>query len=273
VLRLVLALALLSAAPVQASDFWDEVRTPGLRDWNQDIRRARAALRARRLEQARTAANTAVERLPDRSEGYVVRGIALGELGDLDGAARDLARALELDEAALDESLDGARAAEILSRHGEYELAAEVLGRVLGRMRAGSGRRALYGLYGDVLLTLGPARADDAVRAYREALRNARYDPRASLGLALALYRQGDRLESLDLARAVAARGRLDALLGSLTVPDAERAARRGLALQAIDDLPGARTAWTEAGTDGTWGEKNQQALEALRAPARRGRR
>ena len=257
----------------RASDFWDEVRTPGLRVWREDLARARLALRARRFVQAREAATLAIQTLPERAEGYVVRARVSAEQGVVEGAREDLLAALERDESSLDSPEDGTPAAEVLARAGDYETAARVLQRVLGRMRSGGSRRMLYGLYGDVLMSLGPERLVDAVRAYREALRAARHDPRSSLGLALALRRtpdaDRDAPEWRDLARTVAARGRVEALLASLPIPDAERAARRAITLEAMDDVAGAVEAWA-AVDEGVWASHAADQAGELTTPRRR---
>ncbi len=240
-------------APAAASDFWDEVRHPGLRAWRQDIAQARLALRAHRFREAMAAANAAVARLPEQAEGYVVRALAAAQLGAPEDACRDLRRALELDPASLDDPLDAGRAAQILAGRGDFEAAARVLRRALARMREGHSRRALYTLYGDVLSALGPAHNADAIRAYREALRTAQRDPRASLGLALALYREDAQgTEWRALARSVAARGRLEILLGGLALSEADRQARRAVLAEAIGDEAAARAAWGAA-QSGPW--------------------
>jgi tetratricopeptide (TPR) repeat protein len=254
-LAFALALLALGSAPVRGSEFWDEVKTPGLRAWRQDVARARTALRARRLAQAREAASAAIARLPDRAEAWLVRGLAAGEAGELSAARDDLLRARELDAGALDDATDGARAGELLARAGSHEVAADVLGRVLARMRSSQGRHGLYGLYGDALSVLGPERREDAERAYREALRDSAHDPRATLGLALVLLRGGDDLEWRELGRRIAALGRLDALLLGLDVPETERAARRAVVLEAVGDTAGARAAWAIAAREGAWAD------------------
>ncbi len=258
-LAFALALLALGSAPVQGSEFWDEVKTPGLRAWRQDVARARTALRARRLAQAREAASAAIARLPDRAEAWLVRGLAAGEAGELQAARDDLLRARELDAGALDDATDGAtdgaRAGELLARAGSHEVAADVLGRVLARMRSSQGRHGLYGLFGDALSVLGPERREDAERAYREALRDSAHDPRATLGLALVLLRGGDDLEWRELGRRIAALGRLDALLLGLDVPETERAARRAVVLEAVGDTAGARAAWAIAAREGAWAD------------------
>lgn len=256
--------ATLAASSAHASDFWDEVRTPGLTAYRADVESARNALGARRLSQAATLATEATARLPNRPEAFVVRGFARGEAGDVEAATADLLHAIELDESALDEPSIGGRAAEFLARGAHPDVAARVLSRVLGRMRVSALRQVVYALYGDVLLTQGPEHLQEALRAYREAVRgNA--TPRAELGLALALRRAGDENEWLELARNVAAHGRLDALLESLPVPDTEREARRALVLEATGDMAGARGAWDLA-RGGAWDASAEATLERLRS-------
>ena len=256
-------LATLATSSAHASDFWDEVRTPGLTAYRADVETARNALGARRLAQATTLATEAIARLPDRPEAFVVRGFAKGEAGEVEAVTEGLLRALELDASALDDPSAGSRAAELLARGAHLDAAAEVLARVLGRMHASALRQTVYALHGDVLLSRGPEHLQDALRAYREAVRgNA--TPRAELGLALALYRAGDEAEWSALARSVAAHGRLDPLLENLPVPDTEREARRALVLEATGDTAAARGAW-DLSRGGAWDAAVQATLERLR--------
>ncbi|MAQ15095.1 MAG: hypothetical protein CMN30_09925 [Sandaracinus sp.] len=252
------------AAPAAASDFWDEVREPGSRAYAEEVRQARRALRSRERTRAAQLARSAIERLPERPEARVVLGLALGPEDPATGA-EELARALSTDPGALDDESDGADAADVLARGGRYELAADLMGRLLGRMRAGAARQNLYVLYGDVLGLRGPEHLDDAERAYREALRAVPHEPRASIGLALVLHRRGDDTDEWRrLAERVAARGRVESLLASLPLPDAERAARRALVLTAIGDRSGARSAWDLA-REGAWTDHATRSSEALR--------
>ncbi len=266
--QLALLALLLCATPEVAqadSDFWDEVRRPGTRVYREEVTRARRALRARRFNRAAQLAQDASERLPDRPEAHVVLGLARGELGDNEGGAEALERALDLDPAALDDPLDGGQGADLLARAGHHDRAGVLLGRLLGRMSEGPNRQNLYVLYGDVLSVLGPERLSDAERAYREALRAVAHDPRAAIGLALVLHRQnGDEDEWRQLAELVATRGRVDELLNSLPIPDSERFARKAVALLAIGDRGGARSAWDHA-REGVWADHAARASEALR--------
>jgi tetratricopeptide (TPR) repeat protein len=237
-----------------ASEFWDEVKTPGLREWRQHVADARAALSAGRFDDALHEADQAVARLPERAEGQVVRARALGELSQMEAAVAGFERALELDPSSLDRVEDGAHAAQIVAGAGSYVLAARILPRVLGRMNDNAHRGDLYALHGDVSMSLGPDRLRDAVLAYREAARGSgRNNRRVSLGLALALARQGEWFEAHDLARDAAAGGALDGVLAALPIPEPERAARRALVLEATGDRSSADAAWREAATDSPW--------------------
>ena len=247
------------------SDFWAEVRQPGTRAYREAVERADRALRARSFNRAAQLAKGAAEGLPERPDAYVIQGLALGELGQPEASAEALERALALAPSSLDDPYYGARAAAFLARAGHHERAAELLGRLLGRMADGPNRQNLYVLYGDVLSVLGPERLSDAERAYREALRAVAHHPRAVIGLALVLHRQnGDEAEWRQLGELVASRGRLDELLRSLPIPEHERAARKAVALTAIGDRRGARSAWDLA-REGPWAEHATRASEALR--------
>lgn len=277
---LALIAALLAARPVaapspaHASDFWDEVKNPGLRRYHRHLSDGRAAAADGRFEGALFEADAAVARLPNGAEGYVLRGRALGELGRLGEAAAAYEHAIGLDLMALSSATEGRKAAEFLAQAGRYELAARVLPNVLGRMRPSSARVELYALYGDVLMSRGPDQVREAISAYREALRRGgAHDPRSALGLALALRRIGEDEEARVVARGVAARGRLGTTLAALPVPEAERAARRAIALMAAGDREGAHRAWEEAAEGEFFREHALRELARLDAAPRDRRR
>ncbi len=249
--------------PAHASDFWDAVRTPGLREYRRNIAAARAALAERNFEIALTQAQEAQTRIADRAEPLVLRALALAGLARPADALEAIRAARQLDETAFDAADDGTAAAQLAAQQGEHELAASVLGRVVGRMaQHNERRRQLYVLYGDVLLSLGPDRLLDAITAYREGARTR--DARALLGLSLAVRRSGDRAESLLLARDAIAGGSAEAVIAALPIPDTEKAARRALALEAASNADGAREAWTAAAQGGPWAS---QATAELAPP------
>jgi tetratricopeptide (TPR) repeat protein len=255
----------IASLPVSASDFWDEVRTPGLGAYRAEVRRARRALESRHWRDALEAARNATEAVPGRAVAHALEARALGELGQPEAFGRAAKRALELDARVFDDPELGADVARIAAESGQHALAARILERVLGRMPITWRRYELYVLYGDMLLNLGPPHLREAILAYREGLRvNRSLRVRAALGLALALRRAGERLEAHDVARQVAGRGRVDALISALPVPPAEKAARRAVALDAIGDLAGARRAWREASHGEHWTAHAQRELRRL---------
>jgi tetratricopeptide (TPR) repeat protein len=268
------AVGLLGAGShAQASDFWDEVKTPGLRQWRRHVADAREAASAGRWPAVLSEAERAIERLDERAPAHVLRGRALGELNRPEEAVAAFERALELSETALDGTEAGSHAALLAAGAGAWELAARILPRVLGRMRVNSQRHDLYALYGDVLMTLGPARLREAVVAYREAVRQGgRGHVRANVGLALALRRAGELLESGDLAREAGRRGRLSSVLSAIPVPEAERAARRAVVHEALGNREEARVGWREAATFEPWRAHAEEQLATMGTPVRRSR-
>ena len=246
----------------RASDFWEEVRTPGLASWRGHVDEAQSALEDRRWSLALEAADRAVATLDERALGHVLRGHALGGLGREQAAVEAFLEALDRDPKSLDGEDHGPAAARIAARAGRYDLAARVLDRVLGRMRVSKERYELYVLYGDVLLARGPKHLGEAILAYREGLRASQHvGVRGGLGLALALLRDGRELEATDLARRAAGQGRVEAAVSALPLPPAEKAARRAVALAAVGDTQGARAAWREAAESEVWGKHARKEL------------
>jgi len=261
-----LALAWL-AVPLPAgadSDFWDEVREPGLRAYRDEVARAEDALARRRFDEAVLRATAAAERLPGRPEAHVVLLTAHGRAGQLREAVLSVERALRASPDALDQADVGELAAGLAARAGSYQLAAELLERQVGRLPEGGRRTRLYLLYGDVLSALGPAHLASAIAAYREVLRQGtRPGARAELGLAICLERGEATVEAGDLARRAAQSGRFEAEIRTAPLPQAEKAARLAIAYLAIGDREGARRAFREAAA-GPWREHAVSELRAL---------
>jgi tetratricopeptide (TPR) repeat protein len=257
--------------PGRASDFWQEVRSPGTRAFRLEVTRGRAALEARRWQEARAAGERAMALRPVRCEGPALMGRALTEMDDVEGAVARFREALEREGTCLRAGEEAARAAEVAAVAGDPALAAEILQGLVATMSEGARRRALYALYGDVLLTLGPDHLEPATRAFREVLRH-QSDARSALGLALALRRAGRPDEAAELARVAAAHGRVDAMVARVPVPTAERAARRAVALEALGDVEGARAAWRTAAEGTVWRRHSEEELHRLRV-ANGGRR
>ncbi|MFW5924963.1 MAG: hypothetical protein ACOCV4_02290 [Myxococcota bacterium] len=270
----ILAVVLSSLAvqtPARASEFWEEVRHPGLGAFRHHVERAQERLRAGNAERALREADRAIDALAGRCEGHLMRGRALGELGSLEAAAEALASAVDRDATCADAPEHGGPAAEVAARAGQYALADAILARTLRLMRGGPERRALYALHGDVLLALGPDRLAEAIRAYEQVLRHQR-SVRAALGLALALRRADRAAEAEVVAREAVTRGRVDALVARLPLPLAEKKARLAVALDVTGDREGARRAWAGASEGPAWRAHARRERERLTPPPAGGR-
>jgi tetratricopeptide (TPR) repeat protein len=249
-----------AAPPATASDFWEEVRSPGLRAFRQHVAHGREARKEQRWSEVLAAGERAEAAQPTRCEGPLLQGWAHAGMGDVEAAVGLLRAAFDLDATCFDAPDEGGPVAEMAAFVGDRTLAVAVLERVLGRMDDGAPRQALYALHGDMLLTLGPDRLADARRAYRQVLRR-QADTRAALGLALALRRAGSPAEADEVARLAAAHGRVDGLVARLPLPESEKAARRAVALEVLGDMEGARQAWQSAAEGSPWREHAEQEL------------
>lgn len=245
-----------------ASDFWDEVREPGISQYRRLTDEAELALRARRLTDALRLSDEAIALIDDAPRGHMIRGLAAGERGAVDDGAQSITRALALDPT----SLDGAfaeRATAVLLRANALIPARSILERAVRSAGPGIQRDTLFATYGDVLQALGPDHLEAAIGAYREALRERGNSGRAQLGLALALRRQGAAISAWRSSAQAAADSTARQLLLSLSLPPAEIESRAALLMEVAEDLMGARTAWERAAT-GPWAIFAQEAAMAL---------
>ncbi|MDH5492965.1 MAG: hypothetical protein OEY14_13505 [Myxococcales bacterium] len=272
------AAGLARSSGARASDFWEEVRNPGMRAHGRDMAAGRAALAERQYAQALTAANRARDRHPERADAHVLRALALSGLGHRQDALEAAREALRLDSAAFDAPHEGGGMATTAAEAGDFALAAEILGRLVRMMRPSGLRRFLYALYADVLSALGPEREQDCVRAYQIATRaRAAVDPRVAIGLAIALHRRGEVERAAELARSAQRVGDLATFLALLPLPEEERAARLAVAAEAAEQSETASEHWARAAAGGPWAEHASAQLERLNeaaaTPPRRGRR
>ncbi len=263
------ALASLWPSAGAASDFWEEVRDPGMPAHRQSIARAISAYRARRYAEAETEARRAIARRADLEEGHRLLALALGALGRDEDAIPHIVRARELDATAFDDPIDGTVATRIAVRAERWALAGDLLHRLLAAMAADPTRRSLFTDRGDVLQTLGPSALPASIGAYEAALRDGRgFEPRAALGLALALHRSGRAAEAAPLVQQAIASGRIEPVLSAVAAPAAERSARLALVHEASGRIEEAKAAWREAAARLEWAEHaNAQAarLEGAR--------
>ena len=107
----------------------------------------------------------------------------------------------------------------------------------------------------------GPELLDQALSAYREAIRSSGGTPQAKLGFALAMRRAGE--EGWRPLAQEAANSMARQLLLTLDLPESERSARAALLLELEGDRTGARNAWDQA-RDGPWQEMAAEAGRAL---------
>lgn len=259
---LFLASVAIMSSTASASDFWDEVRDPGISQYRRLMEEAELALRARRLTDALSLADQAIALIDDAPKAHLIRGLAVGERGAVDDGARSIARALALDPT----SVDGAfteRATAVLLRANALSAARSILERAVRSAAPGTQRDVLFATYGDVLQALGPEHLEAAITAYREALRATGQSGRAQLGLALALRRQGAAISAWQSSAQAAADSTARQLLLSLSLPPAEVESRAALLMEVAGDALGAKAAWGRAIT-GPWTRFAQDAGAAL---------
>jgi tetratricopeptide (TPR) repeat protein len=244
-----------------ASDFWDEVRSPGLAAQRAHVARGRHALAQNQTELALQHADAAIARRPERADGHVLRGRALGALARHGEAAAAFEQALARDPHALDADSDAAAAAQSALIVDRSDLALRTIAGSIARSRDARARGQALLIMADALHAHGPGELRRAIAAYREALVDGGHDKQALLGLALALHRAGERDEALALAQ------RAGVKPDPTWLPGHEYAARMALWLLAIGDRGAAEQAWARAAEGGhAWSEHARQALALTRA-------
>lgn len=257
------------ARPVFASDFWDEVRTPGLRAYVQLVSNARRSFNAAQHTAALATADEAHALLPSRCEALVVRGRALASLARVADAREAFAEALRRSPDCLDDTQDANAAARSAAEAGDYALASRILSHAVDREAPGAVRASLYVLLGDAEQAQGPDHLRAAVQAYRAGLRTSNADLRSRAGLALALRRQDQRTDAQSaLGSILSTGGRIGTAFATARtfLPATEVAAREAILLEALHDEAGARDAWTRAALDGPWSAFANGELRTLAA-------
>jgi len=246
---------------VRASDFWDEVRSPGLAAQRAHVARGRDALARNQAELALQHADAAIARRPERADGHVLRGRALGALARHGEATAAFEQALAHDAHALDADGDAAAAAQSALIVDRPDLAIQTMAGSLARIRDARARSLALLILADALQAQGPGELRRAIAAYREALVDVSHEKQAMLGLALALHRAGEHDEALALAQ------RAGVKPDPTWLPRHEHAARMALWLLAIGDRPAAEQAWARAAEGGhAWGNHARSALALTRA-------
>lgn len=247
-------LVLGAANTASASDFWDDVRTPGRAAARALGREARRALAEGRLEEALSTSKRIISLDSKTADNHVILGRVLSAMSHYREASTAFHRALALSPRALDHAGYGADAAKSACRAGDYPLAATILRRLVSHVPPGAQRDGLFALQGDVLLALGPDSLRRALTAYEHALRDATTpDAMLQLGLAVALMRAGHDADALKRVPSVTRKGRLRDTIERLPLPPTERQARLALLLEARGNRAAARRAWGLAAEAGPW--------------------
>jgi tetratricopeptide (TPR) repeat protein len=245
-----------------ASDFWDEVRNPGLAAQKTHLRRAEQALQQNQADRALAEAEGAAADCFACAPAFVVQGRALAALGRLGEAVVAFEHALQLTGDALDVESVALGAAAVAIHVGRPDLGVVVLIRTLARTQEPATRSRGLLMLADALLALGPADLRRAIAAYGPAMADDGARKHALLGLALALHRKGEEAQGLALARRAEQEG--DPNAASAWLPEPERAARVALWLAAIGDRTAAEQAWLRAAEgDGPWAAHARAARAA----------
>jgi tetratricopeptide (TPR) repeat protein len=189
----------------KASNVWERAKAPELQRYC-DLLASGAAKLASSTAMARsvaTIADDADKLVAGKAAPLVLKGRALGQLGDHAGAYAALVEAKKRDERALDDPHALFVWARALSRTGHAADALEAYRTLLPRASALTlaMRSAAAIDAGMIAMANGPKGLDDATAILREATREAQDTSRtvAALALALALDRAGDH----DAARGV----------------------------------------------------------------------
>jgi tetratricopeptide (TPR) repeat protein len=259
------SLAALCAQPARASDFWDEVRSPGLGAQRMHLRRGRDALAANRADLALAEGDAAIARCAACPEGAVLRGRSLHALARHTEAVVAFEQALALRAQALDDAVPDALAAAFSAcATGKTELATRVLERLLTRKLDRPARSRAIAMLADALQATGPSELRRAIVTYREAMIDDDARKHALLGLALALDRNGEHEAALDLARRAGPEA--EPSTSDTWLPESERTARLGLWLMAIGDPSAADQALARAAdAGGPWSAYAAGARKAVR--------
>jgi tetratricopeptide (TPR) repeat protein len=237
----------------QASDFWDEVRTPGLSEYRALLQRAAQALTENRPTGALQLADRAIAGLPERRPAHLLRAQALFALARYGDALRAFEEAIARPGGEPLASDDGVALAVSAVYTGRLDLAREALERALSGTRDADVRRDLLVMTAHVTLASGPAHLRRALQLFREAVRTAGPDRDTLLGLALATHRDGRPQEAIALARRALSLDARPRPVGPAWLPGTERAGREAMLHLARNEPGPAVRALRESRRAGPW--------------------
>ena len=259
-----------ASARASASDFWDAVRNPGSGSAHTHALAATQALAANQGALALEQAELAITACASCGNAHVLRGRALAALGRPGEALAEFEHAIAGDVAALDEDPDAEIAAGSALRVARPDFAVAVLRRMLGRDLQPEARRRAMTMLADALQAQGTESLAQAITTYRDASADGDEDAGARVGLALALFRQGQSDPALALARRSDA-GESERAINARALPPAELAARSALLHMARGDRTAAEQGWRSAAEgDNPWSEQARSALANLPAASKR---
>lgn len=200
--------ALLASAPARAdSEFWSEVRRPGITTYRRSMGEGRVLREQGRLREALIAFDRAAEALPDEAEGHLWRGNVLFDLGDAAGAVDAWDRARELDPSLAEGVRHSFDMAIALSKAQDFARTIAEYERIVPRLGPSDDAELRAGVFANLAeaqMALGRDQLDTAVRNYRRALEELPTYRLGHWGLAVALDRQGSLGESREeLRRAI----------------------------------------------------------------------
>ncbi|MBI2894455.1 MAG: tetratricopeptide repeat protein [Deltaproteobacteria bacterium] len=267
--------------------FWDQVASPSLLRYQQELRLGRQLLEASDTEGeidpgprdslVRAAADhfrRAAVRLPDRVEAHYWLGVARFELGEDEGAVAELLRARAIApasafdaEIAFKLGVAYTRMARFEEAVVEYDRALEI-GLDVRRPASLNIRSVALSNKAEVLMGLG--RLNESIEAYRMAFDTDDRNFGALWGLACALDRDGQLAPARETAsRALGLDPALNDIVGShvFFVPAYERYYYLGLAFEARGDSAGALAQWQAyvagAGPEGHWTGQASRHIES----------
>jgi tetratricopeptide (TPR) repeat protein len=260
------------------ANVWERAKSPELREYCDLVASASSKLSGSAVmaDSALEAARRAETLLPELAAARTLEGRALVALGEAPGAVAAFRDAVAKDSRALDDPPALLAWARALARIGHSEEASVAYRALLPRSSSlSSADRAAAALEaGLVAMSRGPAGLDEAVAAFRDAMRQA--DGETALVAALALALARDRAGARDEAQSLMA----DRIHGDprvwlstpaaqeiLSVAPSERFALAGFGLQ-LGRGVAARQAWQQYLTnapDSPWAAHAKRCLDAVR--------
>lgn len=203
-LPVLLAVALAAPTARADSEFWSEVRRPGITAYRRSMAEGRVLREQRRLREALAAFDLATQALPDEAEGHLWRGNVLFEMNDARGAVDAWDRAREIDPMLAESVRPSFDMAIALSKTEDYVRTVAEYERIVPRLGAGEDpefRAGVFANCAEAQMAQGRDHLDAAVRNYRRSIEEVSTYRLGHWGLAVALDRQGSAAEARQEAR------------------------------------------------------------------------